>query len=157
MKIYMVISKDKGGNILLSINRIIIQVVFYGWKQDKDVVRIIKASENILSTGKHLRHKGHLFYLSLYHQLTVPNPGGSDDKESACNSRHLDLIPGSRRSPGEGNGYPLQYSCLGKIMDRGAWNAIVHGVTESDTTEQLTLSLSLYKKCLAITALSYAI
>ena len=84
----MVISKDKGGNILLSINRIIIQVVFYGWKQDKDVVKIIKASENILPTGKHVRHKGHLFYLSLYHQLTVWNPGGSDDKESAYNARH---------------------------------------------------------------------
>ena len=157
MKIYMVISKDKGGNILLSINHIIIQVVFYGWKQDKDVVKIIKASENILPTGKHVRHKGHLFYLSLYHQLTVQNPGGSDDKESAYNARHLSLIPGSRRFPGEGNGYPLQYSCTGKIMDRGAWNAVVHGVTESNTTEQLTLSLSLYKKWLAITALLYAI
>ena len=98
----MVISKDKGGNILLSINCIIIQVVFYGWKQDKDVVKIIKASENILPTGKHVMHKGHLFYLSLYHQLTVRNPGGSDDKESAYNARHLSLIPGSRRSPGKG-------------------------------------------------------
>ena len=45
------------------------------------------------------------------------------------------LILGSGRSPGEGNGNPLQYSCLENFMDRGAWWVIVHGVTESDTTE----------------------
>ena len=49
-------------------------------------------------------------------------PGGSDSKESACNARDLGLIfPGLGRSPGEGNGYPLQYSCLEHPMDRGAW------------------------------------
>ena len=47
--------------------------------------------------------------------------GGSDSKESACNTRDLGLIPKSRRSPGEGNGYPLQYSYLENAMDRGAW------------------------------------
>ena len=47
-------------------------------------------------------------------------PGGSDGKESACNARDPDLIPGSGRSPGEGNGNPLQYSCLENPMDRGA-------------------------------------
>ena len=46
-------------------------------------------------------------------------PGGSDCKESACNARDPGLIPGSGRSPGEGNGNPLQYSCLEKAMDRG--------------------------------------
>ena len=50
-------------------------------------------------------------------------PGGSDGKESACNAGDLGLIPGLGRSPGEGNGNPLQYSCLGNSMDRGAWRA----------------------------------
>ena len=48
-------------------------------------------------------------------------PGGSDGKESACNAQDLGLIPGSGRSPGEGNGNPLQYSCLENPMDGGAW------------------------------------
>ena len=57
-------------------------------------------------------------------------PGDPDHKESACNAGGLGLIPGSGRSPGEGNGYPLQYSCLENFMDRGAWQVTVHGVTE---------------------------
>ena len=62
--------------------------------------------------------------------------GGSDGKESACNARDLGLLPGWGRSPGEGNGYPLQYSCLEEPLDRGVWWAIIHGVTEElDTTE----------------------
>ena len=48
-------------------------------------------------------------------------PGGSDGKESACNAQDLGLIPGSGRAPGEGNGNPLQYSCLENPMDGGAW------------------------------------
>jgi len=53
--------------------------------------------------------------------------GGSDGKESACNDRDLCSIPGLGRSPGEGNGNPLQDSCLENSMDRGAWWAVVHG------------------------------
>ena len=60
-------------------------------------------------------------------------PGSSDGKESACNAGDPHSIPGSGRSPGEGNGYPLQYSCLENSMDRGAWWAIVHGATKSQT------------------------
>ena len=71
-----------------------------------------------------------------YSQL-ISFPGGLDSKESACNSGHLSSIPGLGRSPGEGNGYPLQYSCLENSMDRGAWQVTVHGVAESDMTEQL--------------------
>ena len=54
-------------------------------------------------------------------------PGGSDGKESACNAGDPDLIPWLQRSPVEGNGYPLQYSCLENPMDRGALWATVHG------------------------------
>ena len=61
----------------------------------------------------------------------IHKPGGSDSKDSACNTGDLGLSPGSRRSPGEGNGDPLQYSCLGDPMDRGAWRATVHGVAKS--------------------------
>ena len=57
-------------------------------------------------------------------------PGGSEGKG---NVGDLDSIPGSRRSPGEGNGNPLQYSCLENPMDRGAWQATVHGVAKSLT------------------------
>ena len=60
-------------------------------------------------------------------------PGGSDGKESACNAGDMGSIPGSGRSPGEGNGNPLQYSCLENAMDRGAWKSTVHGVTKSRT------------------------
>ena len=60
-------------------------------------------------------------------------PGGSDGKESASNVGNLGLIPKLGRSPGEGNGYPLQYSGLGNSMDSGAWQAIVHRVTKSWT------------------------
>ena len=56
-------------------------------------------------------------------------------KESTCNAGDPDLIPGSRRSPGEGNSYPLQYSCLENPLDRGACRATVYGVAESDMTE----------------------
>ena len=56
-------------------------------------------------------------------------PGGPDSEESACNTGDPGSIPGSGRPLGEGNGYPLQYSCLENPMDRGAWQAIVYEVT----------------------------
>ena len=57
--------------------------------------------------------------------------GGPDGKESACNVGDPGLIPGSGRSLREGNGYPLQYSCLENPMDRRAWQDVVYGVTKS--------------------------
>ena len=60
-------------------------------------------------------------------------PGGSEVKASACNAGDLGSIPGLGRPPGEGNGNPLQYSCLENPMDRGGWWATVHGVTKSWT------------------------
>ena len=68
---------------------------------------------------------------------------GSDSRESACNAGDVGSILGPGRSPGEGNGYPLQYSCLENSIDGGAWQATVHGVTKLDMTERLTLSLSI--------------
>ena len=59
--------------------------------------------------------------------------GGSDNKESTHKAGDLGLIPGSGRSPAEEDGYPLQDSCLGNPMDRGAWWATVHGVAKSQT------------------------
>ena len=63
--------------------------------------------------------------------LTVS--GGSGGKESACNVGDLGSIPGLERCPGEGNGNPLQYSCLENPTDRGTWQAMVHGVAKSWT------------------------
>ena len=68
---------------------------------------------------------------------TVPfsqsESGGSDSKESAYKVGDLGLIPGLGRFPGEENGHPLQYSSLGNPMDRGAWQATVHGVAKNQT------------------------
>ena len=67
-------------------------------------------------------------------------PGSSDGKESAYNTGDPGSIPGSGIVPEKGNGNPLQYSCLENPMGRGAWQATVHGVAESDMTEQLSLT-----------------
>ena len=69
--------------------------------------------------------------------IHVGFPGGSDGKASACNAGDPGLIPGSGRSPGEGNGNPLQYSCLENSMDGGPWWATYSpwGHKEVDTTE----------------------
>ena len=76
-----------------------------------------------------LKNKGVYIYVGF--------PAGSDSKESACKAGDPGSIPGSGRSPGEGNGNPLQHSCLEKSMDVDAWQARVHGIAK----EQLTLSL----------------
>ena len=79
------------------------------------------AFSGISSHGSYL----FLFFLHIKHYIDfylyiLDFPGGSDGEESACNAGDLDSIPGSERSPGEGNGYWLQYSCLENSVDRGA-------------------------------------
>ena len=75
-------------------------------------------------------------------------PGSSDSKASVYNVGDPGLIPGSGRSPGEGNGNPLQYSCLENPMGGGAWWATVHGVTEeSDMPEWLYFHFHFFKEC----------
>ena len=71
---------------------------------------------------------------------SIGSPYSSVGQESACSTGDPGLIPGLRRSPGEGNGNPLQCPCLENLMNTGAWWAAVHGITESGTTEQLTLT-----------------
>ena len=73
------------------------------------------------------KRKGYVYTFSLGF------PGGSEVKASAYDARDLGLTPGSGRSPGEGNGNPLQYFCLENPMDGGAWWATVHGVAKSQT------------------------
>ena len=78
-------------------------------------------------------------HLSIYIYIYLSSlgfPGGSDSKESACNTGDLSLIPGPGRFPGEEIGYPLQYSCLENSTYRGGWWATVHGITKNRT--QLT-------------------
>ena len=79
---------------------------------------------------------GHDFTFTFTFTYYIGFSGGSDDKDSACHAGDLCPIPGSEKSPGEGNGYPLQYSCLENPM-----YCIVPGAAESDTTERLSLSL----------------
>ena len=66
-------------------------------------------------------------------QYCMGFPGGSDGKESACNAGDPASTSGLGRSPGEGNGNTLQFSCLENSMDRGGWQATVHGVAKSWT------------------------
>ena len=69
--------------------------------------------------------------LVLLLEISLGFPSGLDGEETACNAGDLGFIPGSGRFPGEGNGYPLQYSCLGNPVDRGAWQATVYGVAKN--------------------------
>ena len=86
------------------------------------------------------RHLGHFLlcfkFINLFGSMVFS--GGSVDIESACNARDLGSIPGWGRSPGEGNDNPLQYPCMENSMAREAWQAIVHGVTKSQTRLNIT-------------------
>ena len=80
-----------------------------------------------------LFHVREIFNYNLFKNFLIPFlfPGGSDCKASAYDVGDLGSIPGSGRYPGEGNGNPLQYSCLENPRDRGAWWAVVYGVAQS--------------------------
>ena len=83
------------------------------------------------SMGSHrVRHDWSDLAAAAAVMITLGFPGGSDGKESACNARDLCLILGSGISPGEGNGNPLQYFCLGNPMGRGAWKSTAYGVAK---------------------------
>ena len=73
----------------------------------------------------------HTEILSCLLEIHIWIPHGSDGKEFSCSAEDMGLIPGSERSPGGGNGYPFQYSCLENSTDRGAWWPVVHGVAKS--------------------------
>ena len=83
------------------------------------------------------------------------SPGSSVGKESACRAGDLGLIPGLGRSPGKGNGNPLQYSCLKNSMDRGAWQATVHisRVRYNLATKPLTLNI-LQNGCVCVSCVN---
>ena len=81
---------------------------------------------------RRLEHLSNL-YIAIYYNCGESFPGSSAGKESACNTGNLGLIPGLGRSPGEGNGNPLQYSCLEKPHGQRSLWATVHGVTKSRT------------------------
>ena len=92
-----------------------------GWQR---ICVVPKADIGIMALGIMLIHP----MITVYLQLSSLR-----GKASACNAGDPGLIPGLGRSPGEGNGNPLQYSCLENPMDRGAWQATVHGVAKSRT------------------------
>ena len=92
---------------------------------------------HVWTVQAHLYIFGLYFPLNTYYQPYMDFPGSSAVKNLPANAGIAGSISGSGRSPGEGNGNPLQYSCLGNPMDRGAWWPTVHGVAESDRTWQL--------------------
>ena len=113
-------------------------------------IEMVEKRENLQNLHYHIPHSPDLFQgkhvpgvsdkLLFSKEIKKGNlklkgfPGGSEGKASACNAGDLSSIPRSGKSPGEGNGNQLQYSCLENSTDGGAWSATVHGVTESYTT-----------------------
>ena len=96
------------------------------WSQITTIKQILQQSQVPMNILLSITFKGYVY-------ITPGFPSGSDGKESACNMGDLGLIPGLGRSPGEGNGYLLQYSGLENSMDRGTWLATFHSITQSQT------------------------
>ena len=106
-----------------------------GGDQVKEQPRVGDASYREATWGAWLQTPQAIFRASIWGDpcYSMGFPGDPDDKESSCNVENLGLIPGLGRSPGGEHSNPLQYSCLENSMDRGAWQATVHGVTKSWT------------------------
>ena len=102
--------------------------VFHFSHSDRPAVRLVVICISWMAKAVDISHG--LIFICVPSFMSVAIPGGPDSKESACSAGDSGLIPGSGRSPGEGNGNPLQYSCLENSMDRGAWQTAVHGVAE---------------------------
>ena len=103
-----------------------------GWLQTSAIKQVSKYSEPLQFLWFASAYESYVYTVL---QSTKGFPMWLSGKESTCQAGDTGLIPGPGRSSGEGNGNPLQYSCLENPMDRGAWRAKVHRVTESDTTE----------------------
>ena len=87
----------------------------------------------------------HWIFKYCFYLKYIGFPGGSEGKESACHAEDPGSIPGSGRSLGKENGYPLQYSCLDNSMDRRAWQATVHGIAKSCTWLSSSLTNTTYQ------------
>ena len=109
------------------------------WKQQQTLFFGVPKSLQMVTEAIKLKD---VYSLESYIQ-----PGGSDGKASACNAGDPGSFPGSGRSPGEGNGNPLQYSCQENSMDGEAWWTTVHGVAKSQTRLTDFTSLLLGKLC----------
>ena len=110
--------------------------IITAWEKDAPLCppeRVLRIEEVYENQECSTQHKSKLNQLTTYSSILVFLVG-SGGKEYACNAGDLHAIPGLGRSPGEGNGYPLQYSCPGNPLDREAWLATVHEVAKSQTS-----------------------
>ena len=106
------------------------------WMQEQITHQLTQSRPALWSSQKEKSNRGKGNRRQIPYPEGLPRwCSGKEHTDRAGDAKDMGSIPGSGRSPGEGNGNPLQYSCLGHPMDRGAWWATVHGVLESDMTE----------------------
>ena len=108
-------------------------------------------SDSVVFAFTAANHSLNHYLIYVFPWLISGFPGGSEVKAPAGNARDLTSIPGSGRSPGEGNGNPLQCSCLENPMDGAAWWATVHGVTKSQTRLSDFTLINIFLPCVART------